>query len=138
MFTVTPSPETAVLAANRAFYDAFAGRKADDMTRIWAREHMIGCIHPGRIALHGRDAVIGSWCAILESLDAPDIQCTDATAVVVGDAAFVTCVEHIGDARLAATNIFALERGEWRMVHHHAGPLAYAGESRRPAVSPLN
>jgi ketosteroid isomerase-like protein len=135
---VTIVIEAAVLAANRAFYDAFAGRNPDAMAQVWAREHNIVCIHPGRGALRGREAVMGSWRAILDSREPPDVQFSDAAAVIFGDSAFVTCMEHIGGTRLAATNVFALERGAWRMVHHHAGPMAPGGESRRPLPSPLN
>src|SRR3546814_17800766 len=39
-----------------------------------------------------------------------------------GEAAFVTCYEVIGDSLLAATNIFVLEDGGWKLVHHQAGP----------------
>src|SRR4051812_14163823 len=121
---VTAKPEAAVLAANLAFYAAFAERDADAMSMLWAREHVVACIHPGRDALHGRGSVMASWRAILESPEGPEIDCSDATAIVLDDVAFVTCIEQIGEAKLAATNIFALEGGEWRLVHHHAGPLA--------------
>jgi hypothetical protein len=62
----------------------------------------------------------------------------DATALVFGETAFVTCVEELRDAKLAATNVFTLERGEWRLVHHHAGPMASRSPSRRPSSTPLN
>ncbi len=133
-----PLIETAVLAANRAFYDAFAERNVSAMLKLWAREYVVACIHPGWAPLHGSEAVLASWRAILGSPEAPRIRFTDPTAVLLGDAAVVTCVEHIRDAELAATNVFALEQGEWRLVHHHAGPMASSGESRRPIASSLN
>jgi ketosteroid isomerase-like protein len=135
---VSLSLENAVLTANRAFYVAFAERDAGTMSRLWAREHAVACIHPGRSAVHGRDAVLASWRAILDSPQAPAIQCTEAAAVVLGDVAFVTCVEHIGEAKVAATNVFALEHGEWRLVHHHAGLMVPPRESRRPSTNSLN
>jgi ketosteroid isomerase-like protein len=135
---VSSPVETAVLAANRAFYEAFAERNAGAMERLWAREHVVACIHPGWAPIHGTDAVIGSWRAILGSPEAPRVEFTDATALVVGDTAFVTCIERVRESQLAATNVFALEHGEWRLVHHHAGPMAMRGESRRPPASPLN
>jgi ketosteroid isomerase-like protein len=135
---VSPLIETAVLAANRAFYKAFAERNVRAMLQLWAREHVVACIHPGWAPLHGSEAVLASWKAILGSQEAPRIRFTDPAAVVFGDAAVVTCVEHIRDAELAATNVFALENGEWRLVHHHAGPMAATGESRRPVVTALN
>jgi ketosteroid isomerase-like protein len=135
---VTSSVETAILAANRDFYRAFAEQNADAMAEVWAREHVVACIHPGRGALHGRDVVMASWRAILASPEAPEVTFTDAILVVVGDAAFVTCIERIGSAKIAATNVFVIEGGKWRLVHHHAGPMASIGESRRPADSSLN
>jgi ketosteroid isomerase-like protein len=134
-----PSPiEAAVLASNRRFYDAFASRDTDAMAELWAREHAVACIHPGWAAIHGRENVLASWRAILGSPESPQVTYTDATAVVIGDVAFVTCVEHLGDSQIAATNVFALEGGIWRMAHHHAGPMAPPRPSRRPPASTLN
>jgi ketosteroid isomerase-like protein len=138
MASVTSSLESVVLAANQAFYDAFARADADAMARLWAREHLVACIHPGWIALHGREAVVGSWRAILGTLEPPKVTASDASAIILGDTAFVTCVEHIGQAELAATNVFALEQGEWRLVHHHAGPMSAERPSRKPPTRPLN
>jgi ketosteroid isomerase-like protein len=135
---VTSPVESAVLAANRAFYEAFAEKNFSAMEQLWAREHVIACIHPGWGPLHGSDAVIASWRAILGSPEAPDVDFADATALVFGETAFVTCVEELRDAKLAATNVFTLERGEWRLVHHHAGPMASRSPSRRPSSTPLN
>ena len=131
---MNPRVETAVLAANQAFYDAFTGRDVVAMSHLWAKGRVVACVHPGRKALLGRDAVMASWRAILDSAESPKLEVGEAAAVVVGDAAFVVCIEHIGDARLAATNVFALEEGEWRMVHHHASPMS-STESRRPSTA---
>jgi hypothetical protein len=51
----------------------------------------------------------------------------------------VTCYEGNAHqpAHLAATNVFVLEDGQWRMVHHHAGPLART-ITRQDAPSSLN
>jgi hypothetical protein len=43
--------------------------------------------------------------------------------------AFVVCVETLSGGRLAATNVFVREGGEWRIVHHHAGPIAPGRDS---------
>ena len=119
--------ELAVLAANRAFYQVFARRDYDAMDALWSQKSNIACIHPGWHVLHGRSEVMASWKAILESDAAPEIECSQAHAVVVGDSAFVTCVETLSEAELVATNIFVREDGGWRLVHHQAGPFA-----RRP------
>jgi ketosteroid isomerase-like protein len=135
---VSSGIEAAVIAANRAFYLAFAERDAEAMAQIWAREHVVLCIHPGRGALHGRDAVMASWRAILDGAEAPAIEITDAEVAVWGEAALVTCIEHIGESKVAATNVFVLERGAWRLAHHHAGLIAPFAGARRPPKSALN
>jgi len=52
---------------------------------------------------------------------------------VFGDTAIVYCYEASGaePAHLAATNVFVREGLAWRMVHHHAGPLAEPRAPRR-------
>ena len=133
-----PKPEDAVLAANRAFYDAFLERDMPAMERVWALDHPASCIHPGWAPLIGRQTVMASWRAIFGSPDPPRIEMTDPHAVVVGGAAFVTCVEHITDATIAATNVFVQEGGEWRLVHHHGSPMPPARPSRRPVSNRMN
>jgi ketosteroid isomerase-like protein len=114
--------EATLLFANEAFYEAFAGRDTAAMEALWAKRHPVAVIHPGWHALAGREAVMRSWRGILENPEAPDIACRGARAFVQGEAAFVVCYEVLGDSVLAATNVFVREDGEWRLVHHQAGP----------------
>src|SRR5262245_25344877 len=90
--------EAAVLAANAAFYDAFARRDAAAMDALWAREVEVACIHPGWEALRGRAQVLASWRAILSG-SPPPIRCAEATAHLLGGAAFVICAELMPGAR---------------------------------------
>ena len=48
----------------------------------------------------------------------------------VGDAALVFCLEVVDSAPVAATNVFVIEDGAWRMVHHHAGPVTTVMRTR--------
>ena len=112
----------AVLFVNDAFYEAFRARDIETMEQLWAREAPITCIHPGWRALTTRQEVMGAWNDILSSEGVPDIACRGAQAFVAGDSAFVVCYEVIGGGVLVATNIFQKERGDWRLVHHQAGP----------------
>ncbi len=108
------------------------------MDAVWSRKHSVVCVHPGWGAVYGRDEVMGSWHAILSNPDSPAIRCDQEAIHGLGDTYFVTCVEHIGNDRLMATNLFALEDGHWRLVHHHAGPIAAAfdlGDVGPPAGS---
>ena len=114
--------ENAVLFANDAFYLAFAGRDWAMMDALWAHHAPVACVHPGWSALHGREDVMSSWNDILGNDASPDVQCRDARVHMLGEVAYVTCFEVIGDNALMATNMFVVEDGEWRMIHHHASP----------------
>jgi ketosteroid isomerase-like protein len=116
--------EDEVLAANSAFYAAFGDADAEAMDSVWARRAPVACVHPGWDALIGRDRVMESWRRMFESGGAPPIACSGAVAHLLGDAAFVTCVEKVPGATLVATNLFSREDGRFRMVHHHAGPAS--------------
>ncbi|MBK7585382.1 MAG: nuclear transport factor 2 family protein [Myxococcales bacterium] len=114
--------EAEVLAANAAFYAAFAERDIERMLELWASDHAVACIHPGWQILRGHAQVAASWRAILENPGAPAVEHRDAAASVIGDTAIVTCTEELPDVELAATNVFARESGAWKLVHHQAGP----------------
>ena len=119
--------DTAILAANEAFYDAFRREDSTAMSEIWARRAPVACIHPGWNALLGRIPVIASWRTIMEN-GAPTIRCVAPRVLRLGEAALVICEEHIGAGRLIATNVFVHEDGQWRIVHHQAGPIAMDDE----------
>lgn len=120
--------EAALLAANTEFYRAFRDRDYERMDALWARESIVACIHPGAPALYGRGPVLASWRAILGSPDSPRIVCSGEQATLLGEAGMVTCVERVGRTRVACTNLFVLERGSWRMLHHHASPIGVEDE----------
>jgi hypothetical protein len=101
------------------------------MERLWARQAPVTCIHPGWGPLTGRAEVMASWRAILSDPDPTNIMCHDDTAFLHGDVAIVLCEEDLSGGRLAATNLFVREAGEWRLAHHQAGPLV-AEQPRAP------
>ena len=121
-----------VLEANEAFYRAFAARDVPAMEALWAVHAPVACVHPGWDVLDGREEVLRSFRAILESPAAPDVRCTMAQAHLLGEAAFVTCHELVSGARLVATNTFVREGGAWRLVHHQASQLAAGQLKKRP------
>ncbi len=120
--------EVEVLAQNRAFYAAFRQRDLDSMDGLWAQRAKVSCVHPGWQPLRGREQVMASWRAILGQASVPQIRSEDASAHVFGDTAFVLCEELVGEGRLVATNVFVREEGDWRLVHHQAGPMAPEAE----------
>jgi ketosteroid isomerase-like protein len=113
-----------VLDANSAFYRAFSARDLPGMDALWARELPVACVHPGWDVLRGRDEVMDSWRAILGGGEAPQVACSHAFAQLHGELAIVVCREHLPGGQLVATNVFAREKGGWRLVHHQASPLA--------------
>lgn len=115
--------QTALLAVNEAFYDAFDTGDVNAMGSLWAKDHPVACIHPGSPPIIGRDAVLGSWRAILSASLRPAIQCLEPEALVLGQSGLVVCIEALSGGRLVATNAYVQEAGVWRMVHHQAGPL---------------
>jgi len=126
------SAEAEVLVANQAFYDAFSAGDVAAMDALWARQAAVVCLHPGWEILRGRDTVMASWKAILESPGHPRVQPVGAQAFVYGAAALVACYERLQGGLLAATNVFVHEDGRWRLVSHQAGP-APAPSAPEPA-----
>ena len=125
--------EQAVLASNAAFYQALAAHDFPAMSALWATEAPVACVHPGMGVLVGRAAVLASWRGILGHPNAPVVRCMSAVAHVLGTSAFVTCLEgHAERPALCATNVFVLERGRWRLVHHHSGPLSAGASQSSP------
>jgi hypothetical protein len=119
------SNDAALLFANEAFYRAFADRDMRAMREVWADDAPTACTHPGWAPLLGAASVLASWQAILSGPGAPDIECQPVKAFALGDSGFVLCYERIGDDTLVATNVFVRRGSVWKMVHHHAGPLAH-------------
>lgn len=134
--------EAEVLAANAAFYGAFARKDAHTMDLLWARSAPVACVHPGWNPLRGRGPVMASWHAILEGGSAPPIRCSNPSAHLIGrDAAFVICRESMPGAVLVATNVFVREGGAWKLVHHQAAPVARGAaeaETEEPGDDPAD
>lgn len=128
--------ESEVLAANASFYRAFTEGDLSQMKVLWAEEAPVACLHPGQPLLLGREAVFRAWRDILSHPPELELHGLEPSVQLFGHTAIVYCYEATGNhgAHLAATNVFVRERGAWRMVHHHAGPLAEP-RAARPARS---
>jgi ketosteroid isomerase-like protein len=117
------SDEADILAANAAYYRAFASADFAAMSRIWADEN-VSCVHPGWPALMGRPAILESYRQILSNPNQERIEPRNETVLASGDEARVLCVEFVGGTALATTNLFKRVDGAWRMTHHQASPIA--------------
>jgi ketosteroid isomerase-like protein len=131
--------EAAILAANAAYYRAFATADFAAMSRLWA-DHNVSCIHPGWPALIGRQAILESYGQLLRNPNQERIEPRNETVMVSGDDARVLCVEFVGGTALATTNLFKRVDGAWRMSHHQASPIAALVEESisRPSSQRLN
>ncbi len=69
-----------------------------------------------------------SWFTLFNNDQTLQFIVTNERARVSGDVAWVTCDENIlGDGSggtAAALNLFSRSPGDWRMVGHHASPVA--------------
>jgi ketosteroid isomerase-like protein len=133
--SVSNDPLARLIAANAEFYRAFAGGDVAGLASLWAGHEDIVCIHPGHPPRRGRGDVLASWYDIASA--PPPVVLGEAHAFVRGDAGIVTCTELIGDVRLAATNLFEMSDGRWRMILHQAGQIVTPpGRADRPAGPP--
>jgi ketosteroid isomerase-like protein len=117
----------AVLRANASFYTAFTHGDINAMSELWAERAPVTCFHPGAGLLQGRTQVLAAWRQIIAGSAPFELRCDQPVVqLLAATTAVVMCYEGNGEraAHLAATNIFVLEDGRWRMVHHQAGPLA--------------
>jgi ketosteroid isomerase-like protein len=117
----------AVLAANRAFYDAFERRDMDAMSELWEHDDDVVCTHPGWRSLHGWGAVVGSWVALFGSGTPLQFILTNERVHLADEVAWVTLDENlIGETvggTVSAVNVFRRREGAWRMVLHHGSPV---------------
>lgn len=130
-----PTMSDALLAANRRFYDAFTRADLGAMDDVWARIMPVTCVHPGWTPLVEREEIMESWQAILAGSAPREIEYGAAEAFPGDEMGYVICGQTIGETELVATNIFVREDGEWKMVHHQAGPVVR--RRGRPASGPV-
>jgi len=119
----------AVRRANDRFYAAFEARDLDAMSDLWAHDPEVTCVHPGWSTLRGWGQVAASWAALFNGPQHLQFIVTEASVVVAGDIAWVTCAENLladdsGGATIAVLNLFGRDQaGRWRMLAHHGSPV---------------
>jgi ketosteroid isomerase-like protein len=118
----------AVLAVNRAFYEAFESRDFDAMSDLWEHSDRVSCTHPGWRTLHGWGSVGGSWATLLGNQQHLQFIVTEERAHIAGDLGWVTCDENLLDGAasgtVAAINLFGRQDdGTWRVLSHHGAPV---------------
>ncbi len=133
-----PTPDD----AENAFYDAFERGDLAAMMAVWAESDSIVCVHPRGPRLVGFDAVRDSWVQIFSGgntqlrVKATDLQKFDGQNVAVR--ALVEVLSSPGQSAtqsVCATNVYELTDAGWRMVVHHATPIA-SPEAAAAAAGP--
>ena len=121
----------AVLAANRAFYDAFNNRDIEGMNRLWWQGSTSLCVHPGGRVLMGWDTIQASWQSIFNNTDSIEIDVEVIKVEVDTAIAYVVVRETVLQssrgrklkAQSTATNVFQKMAQKWYLVHHHGSPI---------------
>jgi translation initiation factor 2A len=116
-----------VADANERFYDAFRKGDIHAMRACWGKGDHVQCLHPGAACVGGDEDVARSWEIVFSGVPKGvglEIQVEQTRVHASGDFGFVTCVEKArsddGYGVLACTNVFERQKGEWKIVHHHA------------------
>ncbi len=127
----------AALRVNAAFYAAIADGDLQAVDAVWARDEPVACIHPGGPPLQGRIAVMASFRELFDG-GGPPITYSQDTVSLIRGVAFVTCLEHLGDTTLAASNVLVWESAAWRIVQHTSGILTEPRDLPPPHRGPLH
>ena len=116
-----------VLAANQAFYDAHEARDLGAMRSVWEHSDRASCIHPGWPILRTWALIEDSWRRIFSGNGRNQFIVTNDIVVREGGVAWVTLDENLvqgaDTATVAATNIFVLTDGQWKLVLHQGSPV---------------
>ncbi len=122
----------AVTQENDRFYRAIEAMDMHSMSRLWTRTDEDVCIHPGWPILCGWDEIAQSWKAIFQGTIFMKFDLSDLKVHLRGELAQVHCIENIytiasglqSHSQVAATNLFILRDGAWRLTLHHGSPMS--------------
>ncbi|MDY0012615.1 MAG: nuclear transport factor 2 family protein [Rhodocyclaceae bacterium] len=122
---------TTPVEAEAAFYDALSRSDLEGMMAVWSEDDEVYCVHPGGPRIAGLAAIRESWRQIFAAGQRLEIRLSHQTAIANMMMAAHSLMEHIALAGedlhqppVLATNIFTRGAHGWRIVAHHASPLA--------------
>jgi len=134
------SDRVAVLAANRAFYDAFESLDAEKMETVWLRDPRIICIHPGWRNLSAWGPIMSSWERIFDNTFEMKFELGEMEVMISGDLALVVVEEGLTQrgyegtqkSQVLATNVFERDGQRWFLVMHHGSPVISPADDEPP------
>ncbi len=136
-----PTPDE----AENAFYEAFERGDLAAMMAVWAESDEVVCVHPRGPRLVGFQRVSEGWAQIFAGGAGLRVKTSSTRRFDSPTVAIRSVVESVSargqDApasSVCATNVYELTESGWRMVVHHASPLAEvpAAEEAVPAGTP--
>lgn len=127
--------EAEVREVNQKFYQALESLDLEAMESVWLHHELVRCVHPGWPMLAGWESVRESWEEIFRNTESMLVSTRDVALHIEGGVGWVTCTERVTSKRadrsetalVQATNLFLRRDSEWKMVLHHASPLALPG-----------
>jgi uncharacterized protein (TIGR02246 family) len=128
--------------AEQAFYEALQRADLEAMMAVWAEDDDVYCVHPGGPRLLGLEQIRESWRQIFTNGASMHVQLRDVQQMRGGMLAVHSLYEHlslIGErgavSIAAATNVYLNIGGGWRMIAHHASPVADVPAQQPPTES---
>jgi ketosteroid isomerase-like protein len=124
------SQEENVRKASKQFYAALNGMvrgESGTMSKAWSHTGSATAMQPIGGLLTGWDGVRDSFEKFAEVADGGEVTIDNQVIRVVGELAYEVGIEHgkveLGGKNVAidhrVTNIYQLEGGEWKLIHHH-------------------
>ncbi|MGB9429552.1 MAG: nuclear transport factor 2 family protein [Gammaproteobacteria bacterium] len=125
--------------AEAAFYTAFAKASLDAMMAVWMEGDAVICVHPVGPKLAGHKAVRAAWAELFRGGSNLNFRLAEVSRTQDALLAIHVLHEHIsvpGESGerppMIATNIYQLTREGWRMILHHASPVAVQNPAEKP------
>lgn len=119
--------------AEQAFYEAFQRADLDAMMAVWAEDEDVYCVHPGGSRLSGIERIRESFRQIFANGATMRFQLRglqQARGGLIAIHSVYEVITLVGERRAAnavvATNVYTNVGGGWRMLAHHASPVASA------------
>jgi ketosteroid isomerase-like protein len=125
--------------AEHAFYTAFADGNLEAMMAVWLESDSVVCVHPLGIKLSGRQTVSNGWAELFRNggglrFRLAEVSRTQDALLAIHVLHEIISVPGEPGERppMTATNVYQLTHDGWRMILHHAAPVAVQSPPPRP------
>ncbi len=119
----------ALLNANIAYYDAINTADIDALRLMFSPTYPVSCIHSGAHPVFGLELIVATYERMFEHPGLPRLLVKEPLAQIYGECGVVVCQIDLSQMLLTGSNIFMLEDGIWKIVHHHTGLITDEGDT---------